>query len=129
MAKILEIDSCDRCPKYINTIGTCAIIRTPTYGNIPRNCPLPDAKSENCKTFCKLFAEAQQRDEYYIEKCKLCKEIGKVMESQYKSCSGVECKNCKSTNIEYKEDDTGYEDYHYRCKGCNYSWWVEGSDS
>jgi Lar family restriction alleviation protein len=29
---------------------------------------------QNCKSFCKLFASAKTRDEFFAEKCRICKE-------------------------------------------------------
>jgi len=33
------------------------------------------APADDCKTFCRLFAEAQLQETYQAEKCKICKEV------------------------------------------------------
>lgn len=39
---------------------------------------VPDSKPEqDCKSFCKLFSEAKLRDEFYAEKCRLCRADSK----------------------------------------------------
>lgn len=39
-------------------------------------------------------------------------------------------KKCDAPNIQYRsvEDSQGHEDYQYRCSGCGFTWWVDGSD-
>lgn len=45
----------------------------------------------------------------------------------------VPCRRCGQTGgIEYREWESscgGYEDYKYRCKKCDSSWWIEGADA
>lgn len=38
------------------------------------------------------------------------------------------CRECGSTDIEYRDLSDVYEDVKYHCKGCNRVWIVEGSD-
>lgn len=42
------------------------------------------------------------------------------------------CYQCGSNEVEYRLHESscgGFEDYHYRCKGCGRDWWVESADA
>lgn len=42
------------------------------------------------------------------------------------------CRKCGSDDVEYDVEESdcgGFEDHHYRCKGCGCDWWVESSDA
>jgi len=42
------------------------------------------------------------------------------------------CRKCGSDNIWYRTWESscgGYEDTHYRCRGCDRRWWFESADA
>lgn len=42
------------------------------------------------------------------------------------------CPHCGSDAVEYyvwESSCGGYEDYRYRCPGCDKTWWCEGADA
>ena len=46
--------------------------------------------------------------------------------------SRMSCHKCGKKEVKYEEWESscgGYEDYHYQCDACGYSWWVEGPDA
>jgi hypothetical protein len=63
----------------------------------------------DCKTFCKLFAEAKQRDSYYEEKCKVCPKATQLerLTSRDKEARELvkECLDCMCDN------EIPYSDY------------------
>ena len=41
------------------------------------------------------------------------------------------CKTCKSLNVverRVESSDGAYDDWHFRCLDCGWSWWEESSD-
>lgn len=45
---------------------------------------------------------------------------------------GGTCRKCESAEVVMRTWESscgGWEDYHYRCLACGYSWWVDGIDS
>lgn len=46
--------------------------------------------------------------------------------------SGGPCRHCGETAVLYRVWESscgGFEDYHFKCKSCGQTWWVDGIDS
>ncbi len=70
----------------------------------------PDSKPEkDCKSFCKLFAEAQLKEEFWKEHCAICKEEAVISGKPYKwenaeeAHSVVLCSTCRGEFCYEKE--------------------------
>jgi DNA-directed RNA polymerase subunit M/transcription elongation factor TFIIS len=49
----------------------------------------------------------------------------------WKISEGTECRKCGGRNVAYRiwvSSDEAYEDSHYKCLDCDYSWWIDGPD-
>lgn len=45
-----------------------------------------------------------------------------------KKCTCIKCKKKTATETLHESSCGSYDDYHYKCSNCGYSWWCESGD-